>query len=89
MASAIWTIDRLYRAGLFLLVVGVDAVDDRRVHAEAAGDVGADEGVSAFDVVVDRLADVVEQAAAAAHADVGADLFRDHARRCGRTRRRA
>ena len=39
-------------------------------------DLGADGGVRAFDLVVDGLADVVQQAAGLGDLDVGADLGR-------------
>ncbi len=41
------------------------------------GDLGPDRGVRSLDLVVDRLADVVEQAAHLGDLDVGADLGRD------------
>ena len=44
------------------------------VDAVAPGKVGADEGVRALDLAVDRLAEVVQEAAAAGDVDVGADL---------------
>ena len=47
------------------------------------GDRGADDGVRTLDLVVDRLADVVEQAAHLGDLDVGADLARRSSRRGG------
>ena len=54
------------------------AVHDLRREVVALGDLGADGGVRALDLVVDGLADVVEQAAGLRDLDVGADLGGDH-----------
>ena len=70
--------DRRLQAGVFdLLVVGGDRVDDLGRQVVALGDRGADGGVRALDLVVDRLADVVEEAAHLGDLDVGADLGGD------------
>ena len=50
----------------------------------ALGDLGADRGVRPLDLVVDRLADVVEQAAHLGDLDVGPDLGRDDRREAAR-----
>ena len=78
MASAIWTIGRLEAGVLDLLVVRGDRVDDLgRAGCGAAAICRADGGVRALDLVVDGLADVVEQAAHLGDLDVGADLGGD------------
>ena len=74
MASAIWTIGRLQAGVLDLLVVRRDGIDDLGRQVVALGDLGADGGVRAFDLVVDRLADVVQQTAHLGDLDIGADL---------------
>src|SRR3989442_389147 len=67
--------DRLDALRLLVVVVGGDGVDDlRRLHAEALEDVGADQGVRPLDLVVDRLADVVQETGRAGDVDVGADF---------------
>ena len=58
-------------------MVGGDAVDDLERQVVALGDLGADRGVRTLDLVVDGLADVVEQAARLRDLDVGADLGGD------------
>ena len=50
----------------------------------ALGDLGADRGVRALGLVVDRLADVVEEAARLRRLDVGAELGRDDGREAAR-----
>jgi hypothetical protein len=62
--------------GLWLLftVVGGDGVDDLTGAAQSLGDVGADQGVGALDFMIDRLADVVQQAGGLGDVDIGADL---------------
>ena len=55
-------------------MVGQDAVDDVRALFVFAGDVGADLGMGAFHLVVDGLADVMQQAAALGQGDVRAQL---------------
>ena len=57
--------------------MGGDAVDDLERQVVPLGDLGADGRVRALDLVVDRLADVVQQAAHLGDLDVGADLGRD------------
>ena len=52
-------------------------VDHLERQVVALGDRRADGGVRALDLVVDRLADVVEQAAHLGDLDVGADLGGD------------
>ena len=69
-------------------MVGGDRVDDLRRQVVALGDLRADRGVRALDLVVDRLADVVEQAARLRDLDVGADLGRDDRREPARLDRR-
>ena len=65
--------DRGLQAGVLdLLVVGGDAVDDLERQVVALGDLGADGRVRALDLVIDRLADVVQQAAHLGDLDVGA-----------------
>ena len=65
--------DRRLDAGVLdLLVVGGDAVDDLHRQVVALGDRRADGGVRALDLVVDGLADVVQQAAHLGDLDVGA-----------------
>ena len=51
-------------------------VADDGVDPVALGDVAADQGVRALHLVVDRLADVVQQAALLGLGHVGADLGR-------------
>ena len=72
---------RLDEAGLDgmrldVAVVGLDAVDDRVALAVLAGDVHADGDVAALDLVVDGLADVVQQARALGHVHVDAQRSR-------------
>src|SRR6476660_7678223 len=64
-------LDRLW---LLFAVVRGDGVDNLGRAAEPAGDICADQGVRAFDFVVDCLADVVEQPRCLADVDVRADL---------------
>ena len=81
--------DRGLQAGVLdLLVVGGDAVDDLERQVVALGDLGADGRMRAFDLVVDRLADVVQQAAHLGDLDVGADLGGDDRREVARLDRR-
>src|SRR5258706_1484629 len=73
--------DRRLDAGVFdLLMVGADRVHDLRGEVVALGDRGADRGVRALDLVVDGLADVVEQPGGLGDLDVGPDLCTDHRR---------
>ena len=73
--------DRRLDAGVLdLLVVRGDGVDHLHRQVVALGDLGADRRVRALDLVVDRLADVVQQAAHLGDLDVGADLGRDDRR---------
>jgi len=60
------------------VVVGFDAVGDVFGEFEASGKVAADDGVGAFDFVVDGLADIVEERAASGGFDVGAHFVGDH-----------
>ena len=53
------------RLGFHIPVVGVDGVDDRLIFFVLPGDVHADVDVGTLDLVVERLADVVQQAGAA------------------------
>ena len=53
--------ERLDRLRLFLTVVSGDGVDDRSRAAQPLGDVRADQRVWSLHLVVDRLADVVQQ----------------------------
>ena len=52
---------RLDRAWLDLVVMGLDRVGDGLALAVAAGQAGADQRMGALHLVVDRLADVVQQ----------------------------
>jgi hypothetical protein len=54
--------------------VRLDAVNDRLGLVHAAGKVGTDDGVRTLDVVVDRLAEVVEQTRALGELNVDAQL---------------
>ena len=45
--------------GLHIVVMGLDGVDDLGALAEATGQIGADDGVAALDLVIDGLAEVV------------------------------
>ena len=54
-----------------------DGVDDLHGQVVALRDLGADGRVGALDLVVHRLADVVQQAAHLGDLDVRADLGRD------------
>ena len=81
--------DRRLDAGVLdLLVMGGDAVDDLHRQVVPLGDLGADGGVRALDLVVDRLADVVEETAHLGDLDVGPDLGGDAPPRGGSSRRR-
>ena len=62
--SAAWVEHRADGARLDLVVVRLDRVDDVLVLAVAAGDLGADQRVAALVLMVERLADVVQQRAA-------------------------
>ena len=70
----------LDRLRLLLAVVGGDGVDDLAGAAEPLGDVGPDQGVRPLHLVVDRLADVVQQAGGLGDVDVGPDLRRQRRR---------
>src|SRR5690606_32419910 len=65
---------------LDLVVVRLDAVHDGSRHAVAAAELRADLRVRALDLVVHRLADVVQQTAHLGDLDVGAKLGGKHAR---------
>ncbi len=60
-------------------MVAGDGVNHLGALVEAAREVGADIGVAAFYLVVDRLADIVEEAAALGQLHVEAELGGDHA----------
>ena len=60
------------------------AVDDLERHVVLLGERRADGGVRALDLMVDRLADVVEQAADLGGLDVGAQLRGDDRREVAR-----
>ena len=60
--------------GVDVGVVRLDRVDDLGALAVAAGEVGADHGVRALDLVVDGLADVVKEAGALGRGLVEAQL---------------
>ena len=53
-----------HAVGLHVVVMRLDGVDDGGLLAEAAGEVGADDGMTAVDFAVDGLPDVVQQAGA-------------------------
>ncbi len=55
-------------------MVRLDGVDDLRALAVATGEVGADDGVRALDLVVDRFAEVVQKAGALGRGLVEAEL---------------
>ena len=55
--------ERFDRLRLLLVVVRGDGVDDPGRPAEPLGDLRADQGVRPLDLVVDGLADVVQEAA--------------------------
>ena len=76
--------ERLDGLRLLLAVVGGDGVDDLGRAAEPLGDVRADQGVRPLDLVVDRLADVVQQTGGLADVDVGAESRRRARRRSSR-----
>ena len=59
---------------LDVAVVRLDGVDDRLGLVHPAGEVGADDGVRALDLVVDGLAEVVQQAGALGELHVDAEL---------------
>src|SRR5690606_9301571 len=63
--------------GAVEVVVVRDRVDNLARFAETPAEVGADLGVGALDLPVDRLADVVKQPGAARHGFVDADLGGD------------
>ena len=65
-------------------MVGGDPVDHLEGEVVALGDLGADGGVGPLGLVVDRLADVVEEAAGLRCLDVGAELRRDDRREAAR-----
>ena len=60
--------------GLHIAVVGLDGVQDLGGFLVLAGDVHADGDVAALDLVVDALAEVVQQAGALGGGDVHAEL---------------
>ena len=66
--------DGLDGRGLDVAVVRLDAVHDRLRLVHAPREVGADDRVRTLDLVVDRLAEVVEQAGALRELDVDAEL---------------
>ena len=84
MASATWTIGASRQAYSTSWWWAAMALTTLHRQVVALGDRGADGGVRALDLVVDRLADVVEQAAHLGDLDVGADLGRDDRREAAR-----
>ncbi len=72
------------RGVLDFLVVGGDGVHDLGREVVALRDLGADLGVRALDLVVDRLAHVVEQAAHLGRLHVEAQLGGDDGRQAAR-----
>ena len=73
--------DRRLDAGVLdLLVVRRDGIHDAHREVVALGDSGADRRVGALDLVVDGLADVVQQTAHLRDLDVRADLGGDRGR---------
>ena len=64
---------------LLVEVMGLDRVDDAGIDAEHPKQLAADDRVHPFDVVVDRLADVVEHAGLAGEALGQAQLGGEHA----------
>ncbi len=76
--------ERLDAVGRDFLVVRLDAVRDGLGDAVAAGQLGAEDGVRALELAVDRLADVVQQGATAHDVDVGADFARQQGADLGR-----
>ena len=61
--------------------MGLDSVDDLGALAEATGQIGADDGVAALDLVVDGLAEVVQKAGSLDGNGVEPELG-GHDRRC-------
>ena len=84
MASATCDDRGLLRVELDLLVVSGDGVHDLGREVVALGDLSADLGVRALDLVVDGLAEVVQQTRHLGHLDVRAQLRRDHRRQAAR-----
>ena len=79
MASAIWTMGaswQVYSTSWWCAAMALTALGERLCRG---GDLGADGSVRALDLVVDGLADVVEQAAELGGLDVGAQLGGDDA----------
>ena len=89
MASATWTIGASRQAYSTSWWCAAMALIDLERQVVALGDLGADRGVRALDLVVDGLADVVQQAAHLGDLDVGADLGRDDRREVAGLDRRA
>ena len=80
MASAIWTIGasmQVYSTSWWWAAMALMTLGEQVV---ALGDRGADRGVRTLDLVVDGLADVVQQAAHLGDLDVGPDLGGDDRR---------
>src|SRR5439155_5098297 len=69
-----------HRHRLDVTVVTDDAVDDRLREAVPLEELATDDGVRALDLVVDRLADVVQQTRSLHGLHVVAALAREHAR---------
>ena len=65
------------RGALHLLMVRSDRIDDPLWHAVTARQVGADRRMRSFNLVVERLANVVEQAANLCGANVHAEFTGD------------
>ncbi len=68
-----------HRVGVDIGMVSLDSVNDNGLLAITAGKLGADDGMRALDVVVDCLAQVVQQAGALSGHNVQAKLGSHHA----------
>ena len=71
--------------GLYVVVVGVDGVDDFLALLVLPGQLHADGDMGAFDLVVDGLAQVVEQTGPLGGGDIDADLGGHAGRPCWAT----
>ena len=61
-------------------MVGVDRVDNRVAFLVFSGEVNADLDMGAFDLVVDRFADIMQQSRALCEGGIESQLVRHHAR---------
>ena len=86
IVSAACTMQAMTRVRLHVAVVGLDGVDDLFGLLVLAGKVHADGHMAALDLVVDGLAEVVQQAGALGQGNVHAELSGQQARRSGRPR---